>query len=174
MAVRHADDHYAADALVEELRTAELLLVATLRLYALQCRDPAGDHPDWRDGFRAAAIAECAVPAFNALFNIISVAALRPLDVRCPHRRFLGEDEANFLLLEGRLQRAQTDAAAAILAGWLPNSAARMAMLPAQGLADAMMQGGLIVPMWKTKPEVPQREQRASAYADRGLALLLR
>jgi hypothetical protein len=62
MAVRHADDHYAADALVEELRTAELLLVATLRLYALQCRDPAGDHPDWRDGFRAAAIAECAVP----------------------------------------------------------------------------------------------------------------
>jgi hypothetical protein len=172
MAVRYAEDHYAADALVEELGAAALLLVAALRLYAAQSRDPAGDHPDWRDGFRVAAIAECAIPALNALFKIISVAALRPLDVRCPHCRFLGEDEANFLRLEGLLQRAQTDAAAAILAGWLPNSAARMAMLPAQGLANAMVRGGFIVPMWKIKPEVPQRDGLALACADRGLALL--
>jgi hypothetical protein len=172
MAVRYAEDCYAANALVEELSAAELLLVATLRLYALQCRDPAGDHPDWRDGLRAAVIAECGVPAFNALFNIISVAALRPLDVRCPHCCFLGEDEANFLRLEGLMQRAQTEAAAAILASWLPNSAARMAMLPAQGLANAMLRGGLIIPMWNTKPEAPQNNRLASACADRGLALL--
>src|SRR5215510_821174 len=130
MALRHAEERYVADACVEELAPAELLLIATLRLFAARCRDPAGSHPDWRNGFRAAAIAECAVPAFNALFNIISVAALRPLDVRCPHCRFLGEDEAHFLRLQGLLQGLQTDAAAAILAGWLTDSAARMAMLP--------------------------------------------
>jgi hypothetical protein len=84
-------------------------------------------------------------PLSTALFNIIAVAALRPRDVRYPHCRFLGKDEARFLQLEGLLQRALTDAAA-FLAGWLLTTAARMAMLPAQGLADALTRGRLIVP----------------------------
>jgi hypothetical protein len=172
MALRHAEESHVADALVEELAAAELLLVATLRLFAARCRDPAGNHPDWRNGFRAAAIAECAIPAFSALFNIISGAALRPLDVRCPHCRFLGEDEAHFLRLEGLLQGSQTGAAAAILAGWLTDSAARMAMLPAQGLANAMMRGGLIVPIRNRRPEAQQRDRLASVCTDPGLALL--
>ncbi len=170
MTLRYDEERYPVDTFIEELGTAESLLVATLRLFAVNCRDPNGDHPDWRDGFRAAAVAECAIPAFNALFNIISMAALRPLDVRCPHCRFLGEDEANFFRLEGLLQRSRTDAAAAILAGWLPDSAGRMAMLPAQGLANAMMRAGLIVPGGNTKSEAAH--PLASACSDRGLALL--
>ena len=35
MALRHAEERYVADALVEEMAPTELLLVATLRLFAL-------------------------------------------------------------------------------------------------------------------------------------------
>ena len=34
MALRHAEERHVADALVEELAAAELLLIATLRLFA--------------------------------------------------------------------------------------------------------------------------------------------
>src|SRR5262245_18547419 len=86
------------------------------RLIAALCRSPACPHPDWRAGFHAAGIDESGVPALKALFEIISVAALRPFDIRCPNCRFLGVDEVLFLQLEGLLQRAQTEAAAQILA----------------------------------------------------------
>jgi hypothetical protein len=66
MALRYAEERHVADALVEELAAAEQILIATLRLFAARSREPAGSHPDWRNGFRAAAIAECAVPAFSA------------------------------------------------------------------------------------------------------------
>jgi hypothetical protein len=172
MAARYVESHDSADVMVEELETAELLLVAALRSFAVQCGNPAGPHRDWRDGFRAAAIDACAIPAFNALFEIISVAALRPLDVRCPHCRFLGDDERRFLRLETLLQQLRTHAAERILAEWLPMMAARMAMLPAQGLANAMTRTGLLLPVRDNEPIISYRRGSLSACVDRGLALL--
>jgi hypothetical protein len=136
------EDCYPTDELVEELTGSEWLLVGGLRLFAAQCREPGSVHRDWRDGFCAAGVAECCVPAFNALFKIVSAAAIRSLGVRYPDCRLVGGDEANLLRLTALLQRAETEAASAILASWLPHLAARMAMLPAQDLADAMAEPG--------------------------------
>ncbi|HKM70524.1 MAG TPA: hypothetical protein VJX94_10795 [Stellaceae bacterium] len=103
----------------------------TLRYFAQQCRDPASISPGWRDGFHAAGIDDCGVPAFDGLFSIGAAAALHPLDVRCPRCRFLGKDERLFLQLVSFLQYRQIGEAGQILTGWLPPAAAQMAMLPA-------------------------------------------
>jgi hypothetical protein len=150
-----------------ELTTGELLLVASLRLYAAPFRDPVGRHPDWRGGFIAAGIGSVAVPAFATLLGIVSRVPLYPLEIGCPHCRGLGRDEAKLLRMTALHQHGLLSAAAAILHEWLPPAAARMAGMPALGLAFALDRGGL---------RIPRRDAMSAAAAwplpDRGQDLV--
>lgn len=149
-----------------DLCTGELLLVASLRLYAMPFRDPGGCHPDWRGGFHAAGIEQIAVPSFRALFDIVSRVPLRPLEIGCPHCLRLAGDEAAFLCMTALHQRGRIGEAAAILLDWLPPAATRMAAMPALSLAFALQRGGLFLPL---------RREQSSAWTsppDRGLGLL--
>jgi hypothetical protein len=157
---------YADDAPLAELGTAELLVVASLRLWALPFKYPRESHPDWRAGFCAAGIEDEGAPAFDILFRIVLQSAKRPLDVRCPCCAQLGKDEAWLLQLASLLQRERLEEAAGVLAEWLPPAALRMAMLPAKSFADALSAGRLRIPLRHASAAA-----RAS-YADRGLALV--
>jgi hypothetical protein len=126
-----------------QLTTGELLLVASLRLYATPFHDRMGKHLGWRGGFIAAGIGPVAVPAFAALFGIVSRVPLYPLEIGCPHCQGLGRDEVKFLRMTALHQHGLLTAAAAILHKWLPPAAARMAGMPALGLAFALDRGGL-------------------------------
>lgn len=128
---------------ISGLRTTEMFLITALRLSA---RGTA-TQDDWRDGFRAAGIHNCAVPCFEALFSIVGIAARRCLDIRQVHCPILGLDEVRLIQLMNHLQRDQTNQAFAILSDWLFPTAARMAMEPAKGLADALASAGLYIPM---------------------------
>jgi hypothetical protein len=160
---------YAANTPLEELGSAELLLVASARLASLPYRDPTGSHPDWRQGFVRAGIDDNGIPAFDALF--LAATARRSLDVRCLRCARLGEDEAWLLQLIGLLQRGDTGSAAAILDDWLPPAAARIAFAPAHDLALAMIEGELRIPHRHAEAAVVHRLAPA-AHATRGLALV--
>jgi hypothetical protein len=161
---------YPADMPLSLLRTAELLPVVTLRLFALPWCAPGEHHPDWRDGLSAAGIGETGVPAFHALFTLVATTPRRALDVRCRHCRRLGHDEGLLLRLISLLQSGWAPDASAILEDWLPPAAARMAMLPAHGLADAMKTKGLVVPL--RHREAGNLPKASLGCRDRGLALV--
>jgi hypothetical protein len=117
---------YPADTPLSFLRTAELLPIVTLRLFALPWYEPSERHPDWRDGMRAARIGETGIPAFHALFTLVATTPRRALDVRCRHCRHLGHDEGLLLRLISLLQSGWAPGASAILEDWLLPTAARM------------------------------------------------
>lgn len=104
---------------VQGLVAAELLALATLRLWAAPHRRPGQAHPDWRDGPRAARLEEDAEDAFDMLMRLVVASAHRMLDVRCPSRPALGEDEVAFLEMI-RAAQEHPAAADAGLAAWLP------------------------------------------------------
>lgn len=148
---------YPDDASLAGLGTAELLLVASLRLYAAACH---GENLDWRGGL-ARSGAECgAVPAFGALLGILAAAARRPLDVRCRHCMGLGSDEGRFLQLVGSLQHGRMFDARDLLCDWLPPAAMRLAIVPAKSLAASLARARLLVPL---------REPVAAAHHVRSL-----
>jgi hypothetical protein len=160
---------YPPEISFDELQTSELLLTNALRRYALSRRDPFAS-PDWRDGLAAAAVEQYAIPAFAALIGITAAVVRRPLDVRCPHCPTLSPDEGRFLQLVGTLQRGVSDDAVATLAVWLPQAAARMAILPAHALARASVRGGLALPgrrRFEAASEAPRRH-----HGDPGLHLM--
>jgi hypothetical protein len=154
---------------LSELGTPELLLVTSLRLYALPFRTPHRHHLDWRGGFGAAGIGDVAVPNFAALFGIVSRTALRPLAIGCPHCRRLGFDESLYLRLIALKQRSRWQEAATILREWTPPAAARMAAMPVLGLAYALERGRLIVPL---REGGAGGRSAVMALLDPGLALL--
>jgi hypothetical protein len=162
---------YKENAPLAELATAELLAVATIRLWALPFKDPETSHPDWRAGLSAAGIEDEGVPAFDILFRIVIQASLRPLDVRCPRCARLGQDEAWLLQLVSLLQRDRLGEAAAVLEEWIPPAARRMAMLPAKGFADALSGAGLRIPL-RHREAAAIAAPGSAAYADRGLTLV--
>ncbi len=154
---------YPTDTPLATLNTAELLLVASLRLFALAHCDPDGG-PDWRGGLAASGAGRCAVPAFDALFGIVAAAAKRPLDVRCRHCPHLSRDEGRLLQTIGLLQHGRMFAARDVLSDWLPPAAVRLAILPAKGLASALMRARLFVPEPGAGLEMPRRQtHRGSA-----------
>jgi hypothetical protein len=162
---------YAVNEPLADLRTAELFVISSLRLWVLPHRDPTGVHPDWRGGFVAAGIDDFGAPAFDGLFQIVAATARRSLDVRCLRCARLGEDEGFLLQLLSLLQRERTEAASAILRDWLPSAAARLALLPAQGFARALMEGGLSIPV-RHAEAASADYVGATGYSDRGLALV--
>jgi len=146
MPMQFIEPSYPENTDVAELRTAELFGMAALRLWAAPYREPGFEHADWREGFAAAGLGCGALSGFDTLMLIVSTAALRPLDVRCLRCTKLGQDEGLFLQLLATLQQHRADLAAAVLGQWLPPAAARAALEPAQGLADALAAGGLMLP----------------------------
>jgi hypothetical protein len=127
-----------------ELRTPEVLLVATLRLFA----ESAWSHSPkaWWEGLEAANVSAEGVQGLVRLFDIIAVAPRRKLAVACIHCRFLCPDEGLFLQLIASLQRKNVKEASAILLNWVAPAAARMAISHAQSLADELAQQGHLLP----------------------------
>jgi hypothetical protein len=164
---RRPDADYVPRTPIASLRTAELLVVTTLRLWVAPHRAPQVRHPDWRGGLDAARIAAPAATSFDALLRILAACASRRLDVRCPRCRELGEDEARLLRLLRSLQSDRREPAAAILDLWLPPAAARMALGPAAGFAHALAEAGLFIPPRPPVPAVVMAEGR-HASADPG------
>jgi len=117
-----------------------------MRLFAAAHCDPDGGH-DWRGGLQVSGAGPCAVPAFEALFGIVTAVAKRPLDVHCRHYPRLGHDEGRLLQLISLLQHGQLCAARDVLSEWLPPTAVRLAVLPAKGLAAALVRARLFVPL---------------------------
>jgi hypothetical protein len=161
---------YVTDAHLIELRTAELFVVTSMRLWAAPYRDPAGDHPEWQYGFAAARIGGDGVVGFDTLFRILVAAHRRCFDVRCLRNGRLGQDEALLLQLVGLLQRGRIDEALTVLAEWLPPAAVHMALLPAQRFAAALAEVGLLIP--DHRPETARLAPYAMAHGDRGFALV--
>lgn len=161
---------YAADTPLATLVTTELLLVGTLRLYAIPSPARHKDDVVWTRGLIAAGIAATAVPAFHGLFAIAASAGSRPLEVGHPRCRRLAQDEARLLQLTSLLQQRRAEMAMAILAEWLPPAAARLALAPARQLAAALTMGGLTVPL--RHEEAADIVRAVGTYADRGLVLV--
>jgi hypothetical protein len=161
---------YVTDAHLIALRTAELLVVSSMRLWAAPYRDPAGDHSGWQQGFAAARIDGDGLAGFDVLFRIIVAAHRRCLDVRCLRNGRLGRDEALMLQLVGVLQRARIDDALAILAEWLSPAAVHVALLPAQRFAAGLAEAGLLIP--DLRPAAAWPIAGIMALGDAGLSLV--
>lgn len=157
---------YARDTPLAELRTAELVLTSTLRLFASAWRAPGENLPDWRGGLLRSGAEPWAASAFDGLFAIVVVATRRPLDVGCPCCPVLSPDEGRLLQLVSLFQHGRPDAGEAVLGEWLPPAAQRLAAAPADGLGRALSQAGLVVP-WR-HAEAACLPTSARGY-DRGL-----
>jgi hypothetical protein len=153
---------------VSALRTAELLLLASLRLYALSWHAPRA--PDWREGLRAADVSRSAVSALGRFLAIVAFAARRSLEVRCMHCGIVSEDENRFLQIIGLLQDRRPMEAMRILCAWLPPAACRLAADPAEMLANSLAVSGLIVPCGAARQSVPSCVPYLNANP--GLALM--
>lgn len=162
---------YPPDLPMAELRTPELLPVASTRLWVASLREPEAGHPAWQGGLEAAGIARMGAPALEALLRIVATAAQRSLDVRCMRCARLGADEAALLHILSLLQGGRQVEALAILADWLPCAAARLALAPAEGFARAMARGGLDLPLRHAEAATIHR-LAPTAHADRGLAMV--
>lgn len=139
---------YSDDMSLSELRTPEILLVATLRIFAQSARSQhAEDRPgDWSEGLAAANVPADGIEALARLFDVIAVAPRRKLAVACMHSRTLCPDEGLFLQLIAVLQRKNMQSAKEILLHWVSPAAARAAIPYAQSLADGLAQQGFLLP----------------------------
>lgn len=136
--------NYAFEMPLAELRTAELLVVTTLRLYAASWRER--DRRKWQGGLSAAGLDGEATEAFADFFAIVAATARRKLDVGCPHCQILSPDEGLFLQLVGSLQRRRTREAAVILEDWIAPDAPLHGLTLIGTFAEALARSGLIIP----------------------------
>jgi hypothetical protein len=139
--------HYAPDMPMSGLRTAESLIIVTLRLRVLRWREPGRNEPDWREGLKAGNLPSWAIKAFEGLFQIVVTTTRYPLDVRGLHCSRLGFDEGRFLQLVSFFQHYRTGQAEAMLEDWLPAVACRPAADSAASLACALQRAGLLLPL---------------------------
>jgi hypothetical protein len=82
----------------------------------------------------------------------------------------LGADEARLLQLISLLQRHRRADALAILSGWVPAAAARIAIAPAHDFAATLTQARLRLP-WR-HAEAAEVARAVPFHADRGLLLM--
>ena len=129
---------YSPQTPLGELRTAELLVVSSLRLWVLSHGGHARDQPDWREGFRCARIGSAAAMGFDTVCHIVAAAALRNLDIRPLYCAHLGMDEGRFLCLLALLQCDRACDAESILSDWCPPAAVRLAVMPAHAFATGL------------------------------------
>ncbi len=143
-AIPYVIRHYEENRPLEGLRTPELFAVAAARLWVAPHRKPRQQHPDWRQGFRAAGMSDQAMRAFDALWRIVAASAHRSVDIRCSPCPALSPDEALLLQIIDTLQAGHDDAAAELLERWLPPTARRIALEPARAFAIAMADARLL------------------------------
>ena len=133
-----------------DLRPAEGGLVRGLRLWVVafkQQEDPlaaARDH--FERQFNASGTlwgdrrgGDDAGLSLHALLRNTTLAATRPVDVRCPACPGLSPDEARLLEAVAWLQRDIVEPAEAALGDWLPRAALRLSLSPARGLARTLL-----------------------------------
>lgn len=161
---------YVAEMPLAGLKTAELFLLTTLRLWlAAQCRAAI---PDWRRGLAAAGLAEDGAPDLDMALRIL-IAGVRTLDSRETAHPRLSADEARLLRLFSALQHGDTGEAVEILQAWLPSNPLRWLLRYARSFVGVMATQRLILPdrMPEDRPHFALRAS-ASALLDRGSILL--
>jgi len=166
---------YETDTPLDRLRTPELFLLSTLRLWIAGAVDPEGRHPRWSEGCHVAGLRPAAVTGFDAFWRLMAAAPRRPghapLDLRCPTCPRLGADEAWFLQAVQALQAGEDRATVAILARWLPPAAQRLALPPLMALAAGLLEAELALPDRARLPALPAGTL-TTACPDRGLGLV--
>ena len=161
---------YVAEMPLAGLKTAELFLLTTLRLWLAAHR--RAQVPDWRQGLAAAGLMEDGAPDFDMTLRIL-IAGVRKLDSRAAGHPRLSADEARLLRLFGALQRGETGEAVGILQAWLPSKPLRWLLRYARSFVGVMATQKLILPD-RMPDGQPQFALRASAgtFLDRGSILL--
>lgn len=166
---------YGKDMPLTALRTAELLLLQTLRLWVagvLAEQDGTPRPPDWQGGLEAAGLTGGGIRSFDGFWRLLAAAPLRRLEVRhpaCPH---LSRDEGWFLQALQRLQAGDETQAEAILGTWLPPAGLRLTLVPLQTLAESLTGAGLILPARSASVPAAALPQPIIHCPDRGMALL--
>lgn len=146
MFTTHLRIPYPPHTVLGELCTAELFVVSSLRLWVhAYCGCTCG-YPDWRDGFDCAGVENAGAEGFDTLWHIVASSALRALDIRPMYCAHLGEDEGRFLRLLALLQNDGPAGAESILGDWCPPGAVRVALGPAQAVANALRVRRLLLP----------------------------
>lgn len=161
---------YVAEMPLAGLKTAELLLLTTLRLWLGAHR--RASVADWRRGLAAAGLLEDGAADFDMTLRIL-IAGVRQLDSRPAGHPRLSADEARLLRLFGALQRGETGDAVGVLQAWLPPKPLRWLLRYARSFVGVMAAQKLILPD-RTAEEPPHIALRASpgAFLDRGSILL--
>jgi len=163
---------------IHDLRTAEMLVVSVLRLWAEPLRAPEETHPHWQDGLTAAGLSNDAAVAFDTVMRITVSAAVRPLDIHRPHCPMLGQDEGLLLDMIRLLQQGRHGEAGVLLSDWLALAGVRMALAPLCILASALDKAGLRMPMPSGEQAATPRpaedfmSARTTARVDRGATLV--
>lgn len=162
---------YPQNAPIAELRTAEMYVVCSARLWVAHYRGAEGAARDLDRGFAAAGVAEEGLAALCRFFDTVAVSAGRGLDIRCVRCPHLGDDEAVLLQAVSHLQQGFEARAVRLLEGWMPAAALRAAMTPLTAFAVALADAGLIV--LRRHGEAAQfSSTSAMACPDRGVSLV--
>jgi hypothetical protein len=137
---------------LRELRTAELLVVCSLRLWAASAGARIDRSPDWREGFLRAGMSVAEALCFHTLCRMITVTTLRSLHIRELHYALVGEDEGWLIGLLALLQRDRAQDAESVLSGVCPPSAVRLVMHPGRAFAGALSAHRLWLPSPALRP----------------------
>ncbi len=152
---------YVAEMPVAGLKTAELFLLTTIRLWLSAQRNPRAVVADWRQGLAAARLAEDGAPDFDMTLRILSAAAKPALASRDAGHPSLSADEARLLQLFGALQRGETGDAVLSLQTWMPTKPLRWLLRYARSFVGLMATQKLILP--DSMPEDQPRLRYARA-----------
>jgi hypothetical protein len=137
---------YPLDARLGELRTAEVFLVVSLRLWNTGEVNPAAGDLRWRVGFHAAGVDLCGTLAFEQLCRMVAIASRRATQVRSLGCLTLSRDEALLLQSIGQMQLGLPAHAQGSLRELCPPAAIRFLLHPAQTLAASLGRCGLWLP----------------------------
>jgi hypothetical protein len=160
---------YVAEMPLAGFKTAELLLLTTLRLWLAAQR--RASVPDWRRGLAAAGLIEDGAPDLDMTLRILTAGA-RTLDSRETAHPRLSADEARLLRLFAALQHGDIGEAVAILQAWLPSKPLRWLIRYARSFVGVMASKKLILPD-RIPDDRPQFALRASASAFLGRGSIL-
>ena len=164
---------YVAEMPVAGLKTAELFLLTTIRLWLSVQRNPRVAVADWRQGLAAAGLAEDGAPDFDMALRILSASAKPALASRDAGHPRLSADEARLLQLFGALQRGETGEAVGDLQIWLPAKPLRWLLRYVGSFAGMMAARKVVLPDRSLSAD-PQFTVRASigSFRDPGSVLL--
>ncbi|MEZ5833187.1 MAG: hypothetical protein R3D05_18595 [Dongiaceae bacterium] len=142
-----ANDHHSG-LRTEELDFAGQFLLWGMRAWLLAFRQ-GNDRPSAYRGIAGEGFLRAGVPRgidlIDDIFSALAVAALRAIDVRCPHCAYVSPDEALLLGAVAASQRKQHGVAWSALSCLLPPAAARGALPSLISLAILLRDAELIL-----------------------------